>query len=256
MSDEEVAKVQRLAQKCLGVRFRNPEYLLAAISHPSYRNETACPPLEDFDRMEFFGDSILNYAVCRRLYAKFEDANEGLLSRLRSILVSRKILLRVAKSIGLAKFIRLGKSLKDQPDVGKSKLITDCFEAIIAAVYFDQGFDRAEKFILSHMKSYFDQKKLFRLDPNPKSTLQELTLKYWKKLPIYTQKVAPEGIKIALSLNSRLKTTAVAFTRREAEEKAARQLIRLVRSSLSSRSQNLSRVSKTKFSGTKLRKTR
>lgn len=249
MSKKNINALVQLAQKSLGIRFKNPDYLLAAISHPSYRNENPAIPLEDFDRLEFFGDAILNYAICRRLYDKFEDANEGLLSRLRSILVSRKILLRVALSLGLTRFVRLGRSLQDQPDIGKSKLVSDCFEAVIAAIYFDQGLEKAEKFIWTHMKSYFDSKKLFRLDPNPKSTLQELTLKHWKKLPVYDQKITPAGIKIVLTLNSRNRTSAIAETRREAEERAARQLIRIVR-------QNLSRVSKTKSSGRKLRKTR
>lgn len=108
-------------KKALGVTFRSNRFLLSALTHPSYRNENACPDLEDFDRLEFFGDSLLNFVVCRRLYQKFPDADEGLLSRLRSILVSRKVLSRVAVKMGLPRLIRLGKSLHQQKKPGQVK---------------------------------------------------------------------------------------------------------------------------------------
>jgi ribonuclease III len=235
-------------KKLFGIPFKKIKRLEAALTHPSFRNENPKNPLEDFDRLEFFGDTVLNFVVCRKLYQLFPEADEGVLSRLRSILVSRKILSRVAKEIKLPKFIKLGRSLIKQQQFMKAKLFADALEAFIAAVYFDRGFPAAEKFILKHFNQYFDAKKLFRLDPNPKSTLQELVQKHWQRLPNYNTEITPEGAKTTVSIGRSRETVAVSRTRRESEEKAARQMIRDIRQEL------LGRANK-KSSGKKLRKT-
>lgn len=236
-------------QKSFGFPFRKSRLLESALCHPSYRNEQPCPPLEDFDRMEFFGDAILNFIICRELYRLFPQADEGMLSRMRSILVSRKILSRIAEGLHLAKEIKVGKSLHQHKDFTKTKIVSDCFEALIAAFYFDQGLPRAEQFILRHFRPYLNTQRLFRLDPNPKSTLQELALKNWKRLPVYQYRHVPHGIQTTAAIDARLKVHVTARTRREGEEKAARLLIRLIR-------QERSRRPKKRSSLGKFRKTR
>lgn len=238
-----------LVKSLLGLKFKKEKLLLSAIYHPSYRNEMKCPKLDDFDRLEFFGDSILNYVICRKLYKVFPDANEGLMSRLRSTLVSRKVLCRISRDVKLTKLIHVGRSLRNQKELGKSKIISDCFEALIAALYFDQGMDKTERFILKHMTPYFCEKRLLRLDPNPKSVLQELTLKQWQKLPKYKCDQTPDGIKTIIALDTRRKASALGKTRRESEEKAARLLITKIRKELAQRA-------KKRPSGKKLRKLR
>lgn len=238
----------KTAQKKLSLSFRNPKRLKAALSHPSYRNENLPEELEDFDRLEFFGDSILNFVICRRIYAAFPDADEGLLSRLRSILVSRKILSRIALGIKLQKNIRLGKSLLAHGEFSMPKILTDSLEALIAAFYFDRGFAQTENLILKLFKGYFDAKKLFRLDPNPKSTLQELVQRHWQKLPTYASEQTKDGSKTTASVHRLLKVSAIAKTRKESEEKAARLLIQKIR-------HELARRLKKKSSGRKLRRT-
>lgn len=231
------------------VRFKNPRLLEAAFFHPSYRNET---PLdfkhEDFDRLEFLGDSILNWVICRKIYQKFPLADEGILSRLRSILVSRKILSRIARQINLPQWLKLGKSLENQDDFLKSKMYADAFEALIAAIYFDQGFDKTEKFLLKCFRGYFDMRKLFQLDPNPKGTLQDLSQRNWQKLPTYASQPFEKGSRTLVFIHQRLKANAEGRNRQESEEKAARLLIRKLRQVL------LGRL-KRKSSGKKLRKT-
>lgn len=243
--------LKKSPSKIFNVRFRKPSLLEAALRHPSYRNENpgSAKSLEDFDRLEFFGDTILNFVICRKLYEIFPEADEGVLSRLRSILVSRKILARVARSLGLPQKIKLGRSLRHQQDFLKVKIFADALEALIAGLYLDQGFEKTERFILRHFKNYFDAKKLFRLDPNPKSTLQELVQKHWQKLPVYASEITPRGVKTAVSITRNRQAEAVARTRRESEEEAARLLIRKIRQELVGR-----RLSK-KLSGKKLRRT-
>ena len=213
------------------IRFRRRLFYEAALSHPSYRNEN--PPvnaaLEDFDRLEFFGDAILNFVICKKIYPLFPKADEGMLSRLRSILVSRKILFRIAREMGLLRKLKLAKGLHEQEEFLKVKLAADALEALIGALYLDQGLAQTEKFILKHYRSYFDAKKLFRLDPNPKSTLQELVQKRWQKLPVYSSEMTDKGFKTTVSITRGRQAGALARTRKESEEKAARLLIRLIR---------------------------
>ena len=239
-------EIKKIKQK-LHLSFRNSKLVESAFTHPSFRNENRCPPLLDFDRLEFFGDSILNYVICRHLFRLFPEANEGMLSRLRSILVSRKILFRVAQELHLSQFVKLGKSIRPQLVFAKSKILADTLEALLAAVYFDKGLPKTEKFILQHFQSYFDAKRLFRLDPNPKSTLQEISQKQWQKLPLYTSEITPSGIKSTVAVGKTRTATALARTRQESEEKAARLLVRKIRQELVRRSSKAS-------SGKKLRK--
>ncbi|MDP3920922.1 MAG: ribonuclease III [Candidatus Omnitrophota bacterium] len=217
------------AKKALKIRFNKNALLEAALTHPSYRNENRCPKLDNFDRMEFFGDAVLNYIICRKLYTLFPDADEGQLSRLRSTLVSRRILSRIAKDLGLANVMLLGKSLRRQSASVKSKVLADTFEAVIAAVYLDQGLARVQKFILDHFTGYFDAKRLLRLDPNPKSLLQEICQKHWQKLPQYARSQGTRGIKTEIRVRPGVNILAWGRTRRASEEKAARLLIRKIR---------------------------
>lgn len=235
-------------RKVLGFSVRYLPVYAAALTHPSFRNENfhTTKGLEDFDRLEFLGDSILNEVICQKLFETFPEADEGMLSKLRSILVSQKILSRVAQAIKLQQVLRISKSLRHNfKDFLKAKLLTDALEALFAAVYFDHGHDKVEAFILKHFKAYFDPKLLFRLDPNPKSTLQEMTLKKWQKLPEYTHAFSGKGVKTTVSAGGKRKASALHKIKRESEIMAARALIRRLRKEFQQeRSRARRRVSK------------
>ena len=226
------------------IHFKNASLLQAALCHPSYRYENPKLKLENFDRLEFFGDSILNFVICRKIYALYPEADEGALSKLRSILVSRKILSRIAKDTGLLKALQVGRGLREQKELLKTKICSDAFEALIAAYYFDKGFEKTEKFILSNFRPYFDAKKLFRLDPNPKSSLQELVQKHWKRLPEYTSLAVEKGFQTQVSVTASLKSSALGKNRQDSEEKAARLLLRVLRQDLLGRSKRKSSARK------------
>lgn len=222
-------------RKVLGFPVKDLPVYRAALSHPSFRNEhyRETKGLEDFDRLEFLGDSILNEVVCQKLFEKFPEADEGMLSKLRSIIVSQKILGRVAQAIKLHHILLISKSLRHNfKDFLKAKLLTDALEALLAAIYFDRGHDKVEAFILKHFQIYFDPKLLFRLDPNPKSTLQEITLKRWQKLPEYTHAFSEKGVKTTVSAGGRRKASALHKIKKESEVLAARALIRKLRQEL------------------------
>ncbi len=200
----------------------------AALTHPSFRNENYAltKGLENFDRLEFLGDSILNEIVCQELFKRFPDADEGMLSKLRSIIVSQKILSRIAQSIKLQKIFRIGKNLKQCfKTFLKTKILTDSMEALFAAIYFDCGKKKISVFILKHFEPYFEPKLLFRLDPNPKSTLQELSLKRWQKLPIYSHQYSAKGVKTTVCVGGKKKAFAIHKIKKESEILAARALV-------------------------------
>jgi len=220
-------------KKLFGFSFQKPEWLEAALSHPSYRHEHSFTYIDNFDRLEFLGDSLLNFIICKKIYRLFPEADEGELSRLRSTLVSRKILARVAKEIRLGKWLRMGKGLKRQAGTCRDKVLADSLEAVFAAIYYDSGLAKTEKFILRHFDAYLDAKRLLRLDPNPKSTLQEICQKQWQKLPVYTHTVTHKGVHTEIFISKKWRATAAAKSRRPSEEKAARLLIRKLRSEFS-----------------------
>lgn len=213
-------------RRFLGLAFSNPKLLEAALHHPSYRNEHPPVRLPDFDRMEFFGDAVLNYVICCELIEAFPDANEGILSRFRSTLVSRKILARIAVELKLKKWLKLGSGLAHGSGNQLHKVLADAFEALLAAIYEDQGLERARGFIVKHFRPYLNPKRLARLDPNPKSTLQELTQRQWKKTPVYSWKVRKPGIQVVVRIGKKFSYSVTGKNRRDLEEKAARELLR------------------------------
>jgi len=236
-------------QSLFGIRFRSPALAEAALTHPSYRHETNGAPgkLENFDRLEFLGDAVLNLIICKELFRRFPEADEGTMSRLRSILVSRKILSRISREIHLGKLIKTGPSVRKQGPQSRDKILADSFEAFLAALYFDRGEPAAAKFLMKHFLPYLDEKRLLRLDPNPKSTLQELCQKKWQRLPVYESESGPGGALVKITIHRNLKASTSGRSRRDAEEKAARTLLKKVRQALAAGSAKVS-------SGKKLRK--
>ena len=215
-------------EQTIGYRFRDKNLLLAALRHPSYQMGFEANTPQNFQRLEFLGDSILNFFVARKLYELFPEANEGLLSRLRSILVSKKFLARIARTIRLRSSLFLGERERKQPAALREKIAADAFEALIAAIYFDRGQKVAERFLLRQFKSHFNQKKLFRFDSNPKSTLQEYTQKRFRVLPIYQARKKKEGdlFIASVTIKRRKKAEGTGRTKQEAESQAAATLLR------------------------------
>ena len=221
-----MARSRSKKRRFLGITFTDSKHLEAALSHPSYRNEHPSLRLDDFDRMEFFGDAILNYVICCELVETFPDANEGVLSQFRSTLVSRKILSRIAREIKLKKYLQLGHGLTHEKGNEQHKILADALEALIAAIYEDQGLARATEFIVKYFRPYLNPRRLARLDPNPKSTLQELTQRKWKKTPVYSWKPARQGIRVEVKISRKHRHAVTGKNRKDLEEKAARELLR------------------------------
>ena len=214
--------------KTLGRTFRNKRLFLTALTHPSHPAANQNTGFsEQFQRLEFLGDTILNFFIATELFRRFPQADEGQLSRLRSILVSKKLLAKMARSLRLSDF-NPQTDETNGANSGNDKILSDIFEALIAAIYFDRGKKAANRFLLKHFKPYFNQKKLISFDPNPKSTLQEYAQKKSGILPVYrTQFEKKHGLFTAyVTIKRRMKTKGRGRTKQEAESQAAALLLK------------------------------
>jgi len=166
-------------EEIIKISFKSKSLLKLSLTHKSYAYEKGSKGFNE--RLEFLGDSILNLAVSNFLYRKFPDYDEGELSKLKSNLVSRKSVLSYAKKINLGKFVLLSSGEAVSGGRERDSILANAWEALVGAIYLDQGLEVATKFILSHLN--VDVK--FNLD-DYKSRLQEMVQKKYKVLPHYS----------------------------------------------------------------------
>lgn len=169
----------------IGHTFDNKDYLTRALCHRSYLNENPTIEQKDNERLEFLGDAVLGLCVGQLLMETFPDKKEGELSQLRSILVSESGLASIARRIDLGRFIRLGKGEILSMGYEKNSILSDTFEAVIAAVYLDGGFEAVFHIIrrLFPAKMFFDL--LEGRVQDFKSILQEYVQENGGSSPVY-----------------------------------------------------------------------
>jgi ribonuclease-3 len=159
--------------RVLGVRFRDLRFLNQALMHRSYVHDVALDRGESNERMEFLGDSVLGLLVNEHLYARYADRQEGLLTKIKSLVVSEPILSRKAEELGIGDFILLSGNERASGGAGRSSILADAFEAVIAAVYLDSGLDEARTFVETHLLSELDHLLAHDEYKNYKSIVQE-----------------------------------------------------------------------------------
>ncbi len=133
-------------QNLVGYQFRNPDLLLEALTHSSYARESSRHG-RDNEQMEFLGDAVLNFLVSVRLADTFSQYQEGKLSRARARLVAAEHLGRVAATLELGTYLRLGRGEEKTGGRDKSRLLVDALEALVAAIYRDGGLRAAQTFV-------------------------------------------------------------------------------------------------------------
>lgn len=132
----------------IGYTFKNKELLEQALTHTSYANENG---IQSNEKLEFMGDSILEFISSKYMYTHFPQLNEGQFSKLRATVVCEDSLYQIALKHNISKYIRVGHSEKICKKNENASILADSIEAIIAAIYFDGGLDEAEKFILDNL---------------------------------------------------------------------------------------------------------
>lgn len=172
-------------QKNIACQFQDEKLLITALTHRSYLNEHPQQKQESNERLEFLGDAILEFVVSRFLFEKFPHLPEGRLTNLRSKLVCTKSLASAAKKLNLGNYLFLSKGEKDSNGASSETTLANTFEALIGAIYFDQGLSQAFRFInqqlLSSSKKILTSKNLIDF----KSRFQEIAQEKFKITPRY-----------------------------------------------------------------------
>ena len=207
-------------QKKINIKFKSINYLKKAITHKSYDS------LNNYEKLEFLGDRVLGLVISKKLIELYPDQKEGVLDKRLASLVNKNRCLEVAKNIGLEKFILIGN--KSNKSKIENKILSDCIEALIGAIYYDKGFETSEKFILNMWKSFINSSDVSIVDS--KTKLQEYSLKKFKSLPIY-KLVSSSGPKHKpkFTISVKLKNTKLfegsGNSKKKAEQSAAKILL-------------------------------
>ena len=216
-------KYQRLEQR-LGYHFEDQRQLQLALTHRSHG-------ATNNERLEFLGDSILNFVIGEELFKRFPEVREGQLSRLRSQMVKGETLAEIAREFELGDCLVLGEGEMKSGGNNRDSILADSVEAIIGAIYLASGLDVCRERVLSWFASRLNKLGLNTSAKDSKSRLQEYMQAQRQPLPEYqVVDVSGEGhaqmftieCRVALSKNS---TSATASNRREAEKQAAAQML-------------------------------
>lgn len=214
-------------EKKLAVRFKNPRFLHTALVHRSYLNESK--ETTSNERLEFLGDAVLELIVSAALIRNYPAFEEGELTALRSNLVNTNSLAQAAERLELGKSLYLSKGEEESGGRKNKTLLANTFEAIIGAIFLDQGISSCEKILEKFILQKTKQALLHLKDP--KSMLQEQIQKRGQRAPIY-KIIREEGsdhakiFTVGVFVNGDLWAKGTGKSKQEAEQKAAQQALK------------------------------
>ena len=212
-------------QKKTGYFFKNQELLQAAFTHTSYANEHK---INSYERLEFLGDAIVDMLVAEYLYSNYPELDEGVMSRVRASLVCEKTLGELAKELEIDKYMRLGKGAELSGDRNKASILSDMFEAHVAALYLDAGIDNVRDYVLSVYSGRIDTAAKNGDGADYKTQLQEKLQKNGSCEIIYEQ-ISAEGpvhhclFEIQVVADGKVLGKGKAYSKKEAQQAAARE---------------------------------
>lgn len=216
----------------VGIKFKNLEFLKQSVVHRSYINEHPDFELGHNERLEFLGDAVLEIVVTKFLFNNYPNTPEGELTNWRASLVNSKMLFLVSQEISLENYLYLSKGeAKDKNTKARQYILANAVEAIIGAIYLDQGIQAATKFVKKYMLSKLDNILSNELFLDPKSKFQEKSQDLYKITPHY--KVLKENgpdhdkiFEIGLYLHDDLIVKGKGSSKQEAQVDAARKGIK------------------------------
>jgi ribonuclease-3 len=208
-------------QRVLNYQFENPAYLRSALTHASGADHR----LASNERMEFLGDAILGAVVCELLYLKFPEFLEGDLTRIKSVVVSRRTCAKISQKLGFDEYMILGKGMGAQ-DQTPSSVLADVFESIVGAIYLDGGMPAARRFIVEHVEPEIDATVEGQSGVNYKSHLQQTAQRQFGETPTYLllDEKGPDHskcFKIAAQIGRQRYAPAWGRNKKDAEQRAA-----------------------------------
>ncbi|PPD50487.1 MAG: ribonuclease III [Methylobacter sp.] len=214
--------------KRLGLRFNDPQLFISALTHRSVGSKNN-------ERLEFLGDSILGFVIAHQLYDAFPSAPEGVLSRLRASLVNQTSLAELARKHHLGEYLLLGSGELKSGGFRRDSILSDALEAIIGALFIDQGMDACQQWVVSLFQEKLKALSLDNWKKDPKTQLQELMQSKKNDLPEYTL-ISMSGlgheqtfkVKCTVPLSDQF-FIGTGVSRKKAEQAAAEQMLELLK---------------------------
>ena len=208
-----------------GYRFKQRELLQQALTHRSFSRSG------NNERLEFLGDSVLNLVVTRHIYRRFENADEGDLSRIRASLVKQSTLAKVARAIDLGEAVNLGGGELKSGGYRRASILADALEAVVGAVFLDSDYAAAEKVVLGLYREQLDGIDVNADFKDPKTRLQEYLQSRQLELPVYaveqtTGQAHSQKFTVSCTLAGLdLHESGSGTSRKKAEQQAAQKLL-------------------------------
>ena len=211
-------------QKKIKINFKNEKTLLQAITHKSFDSNN------NYENLEFLGDRVLGLVVSKKLYELYPNEKVGSLDKKLASLVNKNKCLEIGNSLNLKEFVITGNS-KTSKNIVENKIISDCCEALIGAIYLDKGFEVSKSFILKLWKNLINNAETTFIDA--KTQLQEYSLKTFKVLPIYklVSNTGPRhkpNFKVGVKLKNSSYVYAIGSSKKNAEQTAASELLKKI----------------------------
>ena len=206
----------------LKINFNNKKLLIQSLIHKSYNEKY------NNEKLEFLGDRVIGLVIAKKLLSLYPDENEGAIDKKFAYLVNKKTCGQIGRQLNLKNFVKMGKSLRNLRE-NDERILSDCCESVIGALYLDQGYTVVEKFILRNWHNFLKKSVVTRIDP--KTKLQEFSLKKFKKLPIY-KSFKPSGpnhnpiFKAQVSISNSKRYFGLGKSKKLAEQNAASKLVK------------------------------
>lgn len=227
------SSIEQLAKQ-IGVEFNDINLLRTACTHRSYLNENRVSGMEHNERLEFLGDAVLELVVTSYLFRKYPEKQEGDLTAFRSSIVNTQSLIKVAEHIGLNKFILLSKGEAKDTGRARSVILANAIEAIIGAIYMDQGYNPAANFVSSQILDVIDIEVIVKNKTwiDAKSNFQEKAQEKVGITPSYKtlKEEGPDHNKIftlGVFLGDEHIASGSGQSKQEAEQKAAEKALKV-----------------------------
>ena len=204
-------------EKKLKLKFSDPKIFIKSLTHKSFDS------INNNEKIEFLGDRVLGLIIAKKLLELYPEEREGVLDKKFASLVNKKKCLEIAKKIELEKYILVLNPKNKKIEI-EDKIVADCLEALIGAIYLDKGLNFTEKFILNLWSEHITASVVTQIDA--KTKLQEYSLKIFKVLPIYKliSNTGPRHkplFKVAVKLKNTKFFTAEGSSKKDAEQNAA-----------------------------------
>lgn len=218
----------------MSVTFRDKALLNEALSHRSYTDEYNLPAWRGSERLAFLGDALLAFIVNEMLLERFPEADEGKLTRCRSVLVSKNVLSEAATRLSLSERLLVGKGMEQNKGRESPHVLSTAFEAVVAAIYLDKGLEVSKRFVKRCLDPILEEIEARGEWLDYKSRLQILIQRRYGEVPRY-QLVAEEGpphdkvFMVEVWVKGKRMASGQGKTKKEAEQEAAKKALQILR---------------------------